>query len=80
MLYSVNIMNKGCEECGVKRITIHGLRHSHISLLADMGITEAVIASRVGHKRQGITSHYTHPYEKSEKEVAFKLNELMEEM
>ncbi|MBS7298295.1 MAG: tyrosine-type recombinase/integrase [Eubacteriales bacterium] len=75
-----NIMNKGCEECGVKRITIHGLRHSHISLLADMGITEAVIASRVGHKRQGITSHYTHPYEKSEKEVAFKLNELMEAM
>jgi hypothetical protein len=49
-------------------------------LLADMGITEAVIASRVGHKRQGITSHYTHPYEKSEKEVAFKLNELMEAM
>lgn len=75
-----NVMNKCSEECGVKRITIHGLRHSHISLLADMGITEAVIASRVGHKRQGITSHYTHPYEKSEKEVAFKLNELMEEM
>lgn len=75
-----NVMNKGSEESGVKRITIHGLRHSHISLLADMGITEAVIASRVGHKRQGITSHYTHPYEKSEKEVAFKLNELMEEM
>ena len=75
-----NVMHKSCEECGVKRIPIHGLRHSHISLLADMGITEAVIASRVGHKRQGITSHYTHPYEKSEKEVAFKLNELMEAM
>lgn len=75
-----NINNKYCKECGVKRITIHGLRHSHISLLADMGITEAVIASRVGHKRQGITSHYTHPYAKSEKEVAHRLNELMEEM
>jgi len=45
-----------------------------------MGITEAVIASRVGHKRQGITSHYTHPYAKSEKEVAYRLNELMEAM
>ena len=75
-----NVMQKSCEESGVKRIPIHGLRHSHISLLADMGITEAVIASRVGHKRQGITSHYTHPYAKSEKEVAYRLNELMEAM
>lgn len=30
-------MDRGSQEAGVKRIRIHDLRHSHISLLIDMG-------------------------------------------
>lgn len=30
-------MDRGLQEAGVKRIRIHDLRHSHISLLIDMG-------------------------------------------
>ena len=35
-------MDRGAKEAGVKRIRIHDLRHSHISLLIDMGFTALV--------------------------------------
>ena len=41
-------MDRGCKQTGVKRIRIHDLRHSHISLLIDMGFTALAIAERVG--------------------------------
>ena len=43
---------------GVKRIRIHDLRHSHISLLIDMGFTALAIADRVGHESIDITYRY----------------------
>ena len=43
-------MDRGAKEAGVKRIRIHDLRHSHISLLIDMGFTALAIADRVGHE------------------------------
>ena len=51
-------MDRGCKETGVKRIRIHDLRHSHISLLIDMGFTALAIAERVGHESIAITSRY----------------------
>lgn len=33
-----NEMEKGCEASGVKVIRVHDLRHSHVSLLIDMGL------------------------------------------
>lgn len=42
-------MDRGCKKSGVKRIRIHDLRHSHISLLIDLGFTPVAIAERVGH-------------------------------
>lgn len=41
-------MERGCKLSGVKRIRIHDLRHSHISLLIDMGFSVVAIADRVG--------------------------------
>ena len=43
-------MDRGAKEASVKRIRIHDLRHSHISLLIDMGFTALAIADRVGHE------------------------------
>ena len=47
-------MDRGAEAAGVKRIRIYDLRHSHISLLIDMGFSAVAIADRVGdvYKRQ----------------------------
>ena len=43
-------MTRGAKEQGIKRIRIHDLRHSHISLLIDMGFSAVAIADRVGHE------------------------------
>jgi len=48
-------MDRGAKAAGVKRIRIHDLRHSHISLLIDMGFTALAIADRVGHESIDIT-------------------------
>ena len=53
-------MDRGCKQTGVKRIRIHDLRHSHISLLIDMGFTALAIAERVGHESIDITYRYAH--------------------
>jgi integrase len=41
-------------------VTPHVLRHSFISLAADLGYSESTIASLVGHKGQTTTSRYIH--------------------
>ena len=51
-------MDRGANAAGVKRIRIHDLRHSHISLLIDMGFSAVAIADRVGHESIEITYQY----------------------
>ena len=67
-------MDRGCKETGVKRIRIHDLRHSHISLLIDMGFTALAIADRVGHESIDITYRYAHLFPTRQTEMAEKLN------
>ena len=51
-------MERGYKGTGVKKIRIHDLRHSHISLLIDMGFTALAIVDRVGHESIDITYRY----------------------
>ena len=67
-------MDRGAKESGVKRIRIHDLRHSHISLLIDMGFSATAIADRVGHESIDITYHYAHLFPSKQTEMADKLN------
>ena len=67
-------MDRGCKQTGVKRIRIHDLRHSHISLLIDMGFTALAIAERVGHESIDITYNYAHLFPSKQTEMADKLN------
>lgn len=69
-------MRRGCAASGVKKIKIHGIRHSHISLLIDMGISVVAIADRVGHQNIDITYHYAHLFPSTQQEVAVKLNNI----
>lgn len=61
-LYLHHEMRRGCAASGVKRIRIHGIRHSHISLLIDMGLSAVAIADRVGHESIDITYRYAHVF------------------
>ena len=67
-------MDRGAKAAGVKRIRIHDLRHSHISLLIDMGFTALAIADRVGHESIDITYRYAHLFPTRQAEMADKLD------
>lgn len=66
-------MERGSKAAGVKRIRIHDLRHSHISLLIDMGFSAVAIADRVGHESIEITYRYAHLFPSKQEEMAKKL-------
>ena len=64
----------GCKASGVKVIRIHDLRHSHVSLLINMGYSAVAIGNRVGHESVEITYRYAHLFTTVQKEMADKLN------
>jgi len=72
--YLKHEMERGSKETGVKRIRIHDIRHSHVSLLIDMGFTALAIADRVGHESIDITYRYAHLFPTRQTEMAEKLN------
>lgn len=60
---------------GVKIIRIHDFRHSHASLLANMGINIQEVARRLGHTKVEITwNTYSHLYPKEEEKAVAILN------
>ena len=72
--YLQHEMTRGCKETGVKRIRIHDIRHSHVSLLIDMGFSALAIADRVGHESIDITYRYAHLFPSKQTEMATQLN------
>ena len=72
--YLYREMQRSCQETGVKRIRIHDLRHSHISLLIDQGFSAVAIADRVGHESIDITYNYAHLFPSKQAEMADKLD------
>lgn len=72
-------MDRGVKASGVKRIRIHDLRHSHVSLLINMGFSAVAIGNRVGHESEKITYRYAHLFPTIQTEMADKLDEEWEE-
>ena len=78
--YLYREMIRGSEAAGVKRIRIHDLRHSHISLLIEMGFSAVAIADRVGHESIDITYRYAHLFPTTQADMASKLSEFRKEI
>ena len=72
--YLYREMERGAKEAGVKRIRVHDLRHSHVSLLVDMGFSATAIADRVGHESIEITYNYAHLFPSKQTEIADRLD------
>lgn len=67
-------MVRGIKETGVRRIRLHDLRHSHASLLVEMGFQPLAIAERLGHEKIETTLNtYSHLYPNKQAELAEKL-------
>lgn len=65
---------RGIRETGVKRIRLHDLRHSHASLLVELGFQPIAIAERLGHEKIETTLNtYSHLYPNKQKELADRL-------
>ena len=70
-------MVKYCKKANVKKIRIHDLRHSHASLLIELGFSPLLISERLGHENIETTLQtYSHLYPNKQSEVASKLEEL----
>lgn len=65
---------RGCKATGVKQIRVHDLRHSHVSLLINMGFSAVAIGSRVGHESVDITYRYAHMFPTEQTNMANKLD------
>lgn len=67
-------LDRGCKITGIKRIRLHDLRHSHVSLLIDLGFSVVAIADRVGHESIEITFRYAHLFPSKQTEMADQLD------
>lgn len=72
--YMHHEMSRGSKAQSVKRIRVHDLRHSHVSLLIEMGFSAVAIADRLGHESIDITYRYAHLFPTKQAEIANKLS------
>lgn len=68
-------MQRGIKASGVKRIRIHDLRHSHASMLVELGFSPLEIADRLGHEKIETTLNtYSHLYPNKQVKIADRLD------
>lgn len=72
-------LTRGCDKSGVKRITVHGFRHSHVAYLISLGFDLYEIGKRVGHSNKAMTERYAHLTPKRIHEVANRIDLDLEE-
>lgn len=70
-------MQRCSEAACIPMIRIHDLRHSHVSLLIDLGFSPHLIAERIGDTVQMVNNTYGHLYPTKHREVADKLNQII---
>ena len=68
-------MKCGCDHYGMQKIRVRDVRHTHASLLIDMGCTPLPAAERLGHERVQTTMEtYSHLYPNKQAEAADQLD------
>lgn len=72
-------METHTKKAGVHRIRLHDLRHSHASLLIEMGFSALLVSERLGHENVSTTLNiYSHLFPSKQSEVAERLEKLCE--
>lgn len=71
-------LKKTCKENNIPTIRIHDLRHSHASLLIELGFSPLLISERLGHEKiQTTLDTYSHLYPNKDIVVSKKLDKLI---
>ena len=64
-------MKYGCDNSGTQKIRVHDVRHTHATMLIDIGCSPMVLADRLGHERVETSwNTYGHLYPNKQTEVA----------
>ena len=70
-------LRKYIKSVGVAPISLHGFRHSHASLLIELGFAPTAIADRLGHENVTTTLNtYSHMFPSKQSEIADRLDKL----
>ena len=69
-------LNKYIKIANVKKITPHGFRHSHVSLLINLGCDSKDVAERVGDTIQMVEKTYYHMFPSKKKKTVELLNNI----
>jgi integrase len=72
--------NKLATEIGAPALTLHGLRHFHVSQLIGAGEDVVTVSARVGHSRPSITTDiYSHVLPERDRQVSDRVGEILSE-
>lgn len=73
--YLLNEIKRVAKRAGLNPIRVHDLRHSHASLLIEMGFNILMVSQRLGHEKVETTWRtYAHLYPNKEKMLATQLD------
>ena len=71
-----DVLTRHCKACGISEISIHGLRHTHASLLLFGGVSIASVARRLGHASMTTTQktylHIIHELENKDIDLVMR--------
>lgn len=66
-----------CDKIDLKPIRVHDLRHTHASMLINLGANPLMIAERLGHEDVKVTMNtYSHLFQSHQKEIIEKLEKI----
>ena len=70
-------MKYGCDHSGTQKIKVHDVRHTHASLLIELGYSPLMIAERLGHENIETTLQtYSHLYPNKQEELVVQLEKM----
>lgn len=70
-------MEEHTKQANIRRIRLHDIRHSHASLLIEMGFSALLVSERLGHENVSTTLNiYSHLFPSKQIEVAQRLEKL----
>lgn len=73
-----NNIRKICNKYDLKYISPHDFRHSHATMLIELGYNPVLVSKRLGHKDVAMTlNKYSHLYPDKQKELSKQLNNLI---
>jgi integrase len=67
---------KDCKDLNMKRIKLHGLRHTHATILLNKGYNAKVVAERLGDTVETVLRTYAHVLPSMQQDVANSLSNL----